>query len=327
NVDAHGRLTVPPIRLAPNDADSDYTIARSPTKGPPCGMLDRSAGPVTTYNSGANVPFTWQITAAHLGTCYLEFSPGNDANWQVLDTNPHCADTNGIFSGNAQLPAGTTCDACTLRWRWEAHNTGEEYINCANIQIGGSSAQNQPNPSNTTSATSPSTTPTSTISTSTNPTSTMSASFKANSSITTSATSTTTKAAQSSVSGDMTTEPTQPPAMTTQPTQSASSAMTTEPTSSMTTEPTSSMTAKSSAANSGEPTSTKSAPTAGISSLPPAMTSGIPQKPHGKPNCVQHKGATYCRKNHGCSRKNPQACMKKDGVTFCMKGCDKGSKH
>ncbi|CAG8617730.1 12572_t:CDS:2, partial [Ambispora gerdemannii] len=288
NVDAHGRMKIPEIRLEPNDKDSDFTIARSPTKGAPCSNLDRSKGPVTNYASGASIPFTWQITAAHLGKCFLELSTdGNDGGFTTLKEYPNCADTNGVFNDNVQLPADVSCDKCTLRWRWEAKNTGELYINCANIQIGGSGGSGQSNPKpNPATSTSTTSTSTSTTSTSTSTTSTS-----------TSTTFTSTSTTPSAPSA-----PAQPTPAVTDPvtpikSQSASSAMT----SGMPTNKPTKSHPMPSAATSGMPTNepTKSHP------MPSAATSGMPTNKPTKPQkCIKQGGVTYCKKHRGCGRKS-----------------------
>ncbi|KAL1920665.1 uncharacterized protein VTP21DRAFT_1042 [Calcarisporiella thermophila] len=135
---AHGRMVNPPIRLKPGDSGQGFTFARSPNTNFPCGGLP--AGKVQkTFKSGGTIPVTWQITALHRGTCFLELSTdGNDGSFKTLKTLPNCADTNGEFSTTVQIPSGANCDKCTLRFRWLAKNTGETYLNCADIAINGS---------------------------------------------------------------------------------------------------------------------------------------------------------------------------------------------
>ena len=41
----------------------------------------------------------------------------------------------GLLSQTVTLPAGKTCDYCTLQWIWAARGDGGSYIGCADISI------------------------------------------------------------------------------------------------------------------------------------------------------------------------------------------------
>ncbi|KAG9301894.1 hypothetical protein G9A89_004574 [Geosiphon pyriformis] len=142
NVAAHGRMELPAIRLLPGDDNNGFTVSRGPTKTQPCANLP--PGPIpdkSRFKVGDSVPIQWQITAAHQGKCFIELSTtGSDSDFKVLKEFDHCADDNGEFKDNIPLPAGVSCEKCTMRWRWEAKLTNELYINCADISIGAGSA-------------------------------------------------------------------------------------------------------------------------------------------------------------------------------------------
>ncbi|KAL1924079.1 uncharacterized protein VTP21DRAFT_7114 [Calcarisporiella thermophila] len=147
-VAAHGRMVSPPIRLKPGDQNNGFDFAKGPNTRQPCGGLVRIlafasclasglSNVQANFQPGAQIPIKWQITAAHKGPCFIELSTdGRDGNFKTLKTLPNCAETNGDFSDSVS-PGNVQCDKCTLRFRWQAKLTGETYINCADISIGG----------------------------------------------------------------------------------------------------------------------------------------------------------------------------------------------
>ncbi|KAK9686351.1 hypothetical protein K7432_015185, partial [Basidiobolus ranarum] len=47
----------------------------------------------------------------------------------------NCAEKTGSQSTSVQLPKGTVCEQCVLRFHWNAEVTKENYVNCADVKI------------------------------------------------------------------------------------------------------------------------------------------------------------------------------------------------
>ncbi|KAG9301897.1 hypothetical protein G9A89_004577 [Geosiphon pyriformis] len=134
---SHGRMKIPITRLPSGDEDNGFTISKGPATTYPCANLPSKSVPAdNTYKSGSSIQILFEITAAHQGKCFVELSTtGDSGDFKILKKLPSCANETGNFSRRVELPAGKTCDKCTLRWRWLAKTTEELYINCADIKI------------------------------------------------------------------------------------------------------------------------------------------------------------------------------------------------
>src|SRR3982751_255898 len=83
----HARLKSP----APRDNHSDY---KSPPvggvgTGEPCGVARATTQPNTVLTPGAALTVSWEETVTHPGCFVIDFSPANDANFQILGVKSH----------------------------------------------------------------------------------------------------------------------------------------------------------------------------------------------------------------------------------------------
>lgn len=146
---AHAYIKVPPAR----NIDEPNLTTRGGIKTGPCGT-PRTAKPPTQYTMGAQVQVMLHETVAHTGCFQVHFSPANDANWvklgQLDDPGGLTGNVGGIQGQsviNVTLPAGVTCQACTLRVTQIMSGTlcsangnqepgANTYFSCADIRVG-----------------------------------------------------------------------------------------------------------------------------------------------------------------------------------------------
>jgi hypothetical protein len=107
--------------------------------------------PVAMYEQGAMVTVKFNETTNHPGCFLVDISAGNDTGWMKLGTMPHSAmgRTPRPYQTTVALPAGMSCEACTLRvlqYMTRAEpatcppatiEPGSTYYQCANIVIKG----------------------------------------------------------------------------------------------------------------------------------------------------------------------------------------------
>lgn len=85
-------------------------------KSGPCGGVARTSTPAT-LTAGATVTVKWKETIAHQGCYQVAFSEANDQNFKVLKQIKDPAGGQGDQSTTVTIPAGVTCNACTLQVR------------------------------------------------------------------------------------------------------------------------------------------------------------------------------------------------------------------
>ncbi len=137
---AHAHLTDPPSRPGTNDT----TI-----KIPECGGLPRSASFVQ-YDAGATITVKFKETIGHVGCYQVKLGDKNDSNWVTLTQINDLAGNQGDQQTTVTLPAGFTCESCTLQLRQLMNDgagnpacgpdagtaTSGIYYSCADIRIG-----------------------------------------------------------------------------------------------------------------------------------------------------------------------------------------------
>ena len=167
-ISCHGRLDEPPSRnsawrflgaaFPTNYDDNGLANARHI-----CGSAGYTTGErfatgkiVRTYQAGQVIDIQTMITSNHLGQMEMLLCPLTEANsvetdecfgqnkleilasYRSIAGNIHRV---GLFADDrsvvfrARLPDRLTCDHCVLQWRWYAKNTGEVFVNCADIAI------------------------------------------------------------------------------------------------------------------------------------------------------------------------------------------------
>lgn len=143
---AHTRWITPPPR---SNADN----LKPPAAPGPCGNVART-NKVTTYASGATINVKWEETIGHVGCYQVVFSP-DDVNWVTLKQIADPAGGNVMISETVKLPAGVSCDKCTLGLRQimldglgntacaadaappnGTGGNGNTYFSCADICVG-----------------------------------------------------------------------------------------------------------------------------------------------------------------------------------------------
>lgn len=138
---AHTRFLSPVPR---SDADG----LKPPTYPPPCGNVARTNNP-TAYETGATIKVKWEETIAHQGCYQIAFS-SDDTNFTVLAQIDDPAGMTGTpLQTDIKLPAGVTCEKCTLQLRQlmlGAPCTGDTanpadppastYYSCADLCVG-----------------------------------------------------------------------------------------------------------------------------------------------------------------------------------------------
>jgi len=109
--------------------------------------------PTQVFTPGATVTVSWQLTIPHPADAVntgvrvaVHYGPTDSFASNILAggltgdpaATPVSAGTgpvNGIMSQDVQLPAGKTCDYCTLQWVWAAQQDGGSYVGCADVSI------------------------------------------------------------------------------------------------------------------------------------------------------------------------------------------------
>ena len=140
------------IKLTPFSAAR--TIANSGCGGPD--NMDPGTGkPVATYQSGASVQVEWKLTVPHPADHTLNgvrvavhFAAGDSFEQNILaggvEGDPDVgsvpaggpnAESDSLQTVAVNLPAGKTCDLCTLQWVWSAQGDGGSYVGCADISV------------------------------------------------------------------------------------------------------------------------------------------------------------------------------------------------
>src|SRR5262245_54114803 len=159
----HARLKSPPPR---DNQDGYKDPPRTPPgTGAPCDISEAASQPHTTLTPGAAMTVTWEETVTHPGCFVIDFSPANDANFQVIGRKSHAnaptpnptAQNPRQWSLGVTLPT-TPCAKCTLRLRQLMLTTdvpesslstgcppatipaGSTYYSCANIVLGSGGA-------------------------------------------------------------------------------------------------------------------------------------------------------------------------------------------
>ncbi|KAK9721288.1 hypothetical protein K7432_003552 [Basidiobolus ranarum] len=132
-VASHGHMSNPQVRTPPGDKDNGLTITRGPNNNMPCGG-NPPGKTSTTYKSGSSIGISWEIGAAHKGSCSIDLSTHPDSGFKTIHTW-NCAEKTGSQSTSVQLPKGTVCEQCVLRFHWNAELTKENYVNCADVKI------------------------------------------------------------------------------------------------------------------------------------------------------------------------------------------------
>jgi hypothetical protein len=125
----------------------------------PCQPARTAAQPVTmmdakgvAYAPGATITVRWNETTNHNGCFAVDVAPADDKGWVMLGTMKHSlmpAKTPRPYETTVTLPAGMTCDKCTLRVRQfmltadpatcppPSVPAGSTYFQCANVVIKG----------------------------------------------------------------------------------------------------------------------------------------------------------------------------------------------
>eukprot|EP01111_Echinosteliopsis_oligospora_P011551 TRINITY_DN383_c0_g1_i1.p1 TRINITY_DN383_c0_g1~~TRINITY_DN383_c0_g1_i1.p1 ORF type:complete len:216 (-),score=57.82 TRINITY_DN383_c0_g1_i1:26-673(-) len=97
------------------------------------------AGTVTaTYQAGSNITVTWDTTIVHAsapGVRVAIIYKAGDLFADNILANGVDAGNQGCHSISVQLPAGKTCNNCTLQWSWTSTADGGFYIGCSDIVV------------------------------------------------------------------------------------------------------------------------------------------------------------------------------------------------
>jgi hypothetical protein len=102
---AHTKWVDPPPR------DTNGNI-----KTGPCGGIART-GTYKRYATGATIDVTFDEFIDHIGCFQVALSEANDANFKVLYQIDDPADMPGNRTAKVALPAGVSCEKCTLQVR------------------------------------------------------------------------------------------------------------------------------------------------------------------------------------------------------------------
>jgi hypothetical protein len=112
----------------------------------PCGAVDTGkAAPTQTYTEGSTIEVHWKETINHTGVFRFDLSTDNDQTFTNLLANDIVDGNDAGVSRAApkryvtqiQLPAGVTCDNCTLRMTQSmgAIDDNDDYFSCSDIRI------------------------------------------------------------------------------------------------------------------------------------------------------------------------------------------------
>lgn len=138
---AHARLIDP----VPRNTQDGY---KEPLAVANCGVARNVNQPVTTLTAGSTITVYFEETINHSGCFIVDLSAGgNDQNWMELAVVPHntATTTPREYQTDVTLPAGVTCQGCTLRLRQlmvpnagcppANVPSGATYYSCANIVL------------------------------------------------------------------------------------------------------------------------------------------------------------------------------------------------
>lgn len=143
-VSAHA-LFVKPVPRTTSDQMMSLKVA--PCGAAPDGVPKVKGQPVEQYQPGAMITVDFKETVSHQG-CYLfQLSPtGDNGPWQTLKQVADPAGVGGNQSTQLQLPAGVTCQNCTLRMiqvmlgancaATQDPTATSNYYSCADVRIG-----------------------------------------------------------------------------------------------------------------------------------------------------------------------------------------------
>lgn len=147
------------LALASSIASAHVVVANPPArdfgkpgadahKTGPCGNIART-GTYTQYAMGATIPVEFTETIDHRGCFQVLLSEANDQNFTILQQidDPAGDTTPKKRTMNVQLPAGKTCQNCTIAVRQlminracgtnqASINAGDTYFSCADVCIG-----------------------------------------------------------------------------------------------------------------------------------------------------------------------------------------------
>ncbi|ORX91159.1 hypothetical protein K493DRAFT_379250 [Basidiobolus meristosporus CBS 931.73] len=89
----HGYMSKPEVRTPPGDKGNGLTITRGPNNSMPCGG-NPPGKPSTAYKSGSSISISWEIGAAHKGSCSIDLSTHPDSGFKTIHTW-NCAERTG----------------------------------------------------------------------------------------------------------------------------------------------------------------------------------------------------------------------------------------
>jgi len=136
-VSAHGLVLSPPMRFVDGEDSVKIKMASDPTTKTPCGA--DGYGPTTVYQPGDIMFFAYNVSIIHPGACKLQLNMHGDdkeENFHDFMELGECGTNLGLVTAFAELPHKKS-EKCTLRFSWN-DDLGNNYLNCANIQIGSS---------------------------------------------------------------------------------------------------------------------------------------------------------------------------------------------
>lgn len=107
----------------------------------PCGEVAKGS-PVATFNVGQKITVQWEETINHPGYFEFSISSNGDQSFQLLLTVPdNLNSTDDLphrYQAEIQLPAGLSCDNCTLQMiqqMTENPSNPRPYFSCSDITI------------------------------------------------------------------------------------------------------------------------------------------------------------------------------------------------
>ena len=158
---SHAILTTPAPRSGTNTGTGIKLtpFANAATYALECGGTNNNdpgvEQPTVAFSPGDTIDMTWRMTIPHAADVLLDgvrvavhygngdtFADnilaggvGNDPQAGTVPVAPIDAVRNEDITYQVTLPAGKTCDYCTLQWIWSAQNDGGSYLACADISI------------------------------------------------------------------------------------------------------------------------------------------------------------------------------------------------
>jgi len=133
---SHGVLVCPQPRNGQGQG-TGTKLPRPPTTN--TNQCTGTAGAITaTYTAGSTIPVTWETTIWHTSAPGVRIAvsySGSDSYNQNVLVNGADIGPEGFKTLNVTLPAGKTCNPCTLQWLWDSADDGGCYLECADIAI------------------------------------------------------------------------------------------------------------------------------------------------------------------------------------------------